>query len=63
MSYTREQRAAKAAAQEVAAPAPQQERTVEMVRDSSTNRPPYRADVHPDEVDNYRAHGWQIANG
>lgn len=60
MSYTREQRAAKAAAQAVAAdPAPQAVATIAMVRDPQTNPPPYSADVHPDEVANYRAAGWR----
>ena len=63
MSYTREQRAAKAAAQAVAAPAPQAVAPITMVRDPQTNPPPYRADVHPDEVENYRAAGWRTENG
>ena len=34
--------------------------TVAMVRDSATNPKPHAADVHPDEVENYKAGGWMV---
>jgi hypothetical protein len=61
MAYTREQRAAKAAASAVAQPEAQDKpRTVRMVRSAETNPPPYTADVHLDEVENYARGGWRI---
>lgn len=36
--------------------------TVPMVRDADTNPPPYTADVHPDEVENWQAFGWRLAD-
>jgi hypothetical protein len=32
---------------------------VRMVRDASAFPAPHSADVHPDEVENFRAGGWQ----
>ena len=40
--------------------APAAVKTVPMVRDSATNPKPHAADVHPDEVENYRAAGWML---
>lgn len=34
--------------------------TVAMVRDPETNPEPYTANVHPDEVENYKAFGWAV---
>jgi hypothetical protein len=33
---------------------------VKMVRDPGMFPPPYTADVHSSEVDNYRAAGWEV---
>lgn len=37
--------------------------TVRMVLDRETNpgKAAYEADVHPDEVENMKAHGWQVS--
>jgi hypothetical protein len=35
--------------------------TVKMVRDAETNPKPHTADVHPDEVDNFKAGGWVVS--
>ena len=37
-------------------------KTIPMVRDADTNQPPHTADVHPDEVENWRAWGWRMAD-
>jgi hypothetical protein len=49
---------AKAEQAPAAATAP---RLVRMVRDASAFPAPHSADVHPDEVENFRAGGWQEA--
>lgn len=36
---------------------------VRMVRHADTNPAPHAADVHPDEVQNYRSGGWTVAEG
>jgi len=35
--------------------------TVHMVRDPEVYPAPHTADVHPEEVDNYKTGGWQVA--
>lgn len=35
---------------------------VKMVRDPAEHSEPHSADVHPDEVDNYRSGGWVEAD-
>lgn len=35
-------------------------KTVKMVRDGATYPAPLTADVHPDEVENYKVGGWEI---
>jgi hypothetical protein len=35
--------------------------TVKMVREAETNPKPHTADVHPDEVDNFKAGGWVLS--
>jgi hypothetical protein len=34
---------------------------VRMVRDSEAYSAPHEAQVHPDEVENYRPGGWEVA--
>lgn len=34
---------------------------VRMVRDESAFPAPYSADVHPDEVESFKAGGWEVA--
>jgi hypothetical protein len=36
------------------------EQTVKMRRDPELNPAPHEADVHPDEVAHFRAHGWSV---
>lgn len=36
--------------------------TVHMTRDPETNEAPHSADVHPEEVANYAAGGWVVAD-
>ena len=36
--------------------------TVRMKRDPEIYQPPYEAYVHPDEVENWRAGGWVLAD-
>lgn len=44
-----------------AKPETKKDKTVQMVRDAAQFPKPHTADVHPAEVDNYRAAGWQEA--
>lgn len=48
----------RAPSQQATAPETQ---TVPMVRDPGQFPPPHKADVHPKEVANYAAAGWQFA--
>lgn len=61
---TREQRAAKLAAQQHEQQAPATAtaavQTVAMVRDAEQFPRPHTADVHPAEVENYRRTGWRV---
>ena len=43
------------------APAKQESGLVRMVRNAEQFPEPHRADVHPAEVDNFKAGGWQEA--
>jgi hypothetical protein len=59
---------AKKPQRKAAAPAPAMEaqaapasKLVRMVRDESAFPAPHGADVHPDEVENFRGRGWQEA--
>ncbi len=35
--------------------------TIRMVRDEAPDGGPTEADVHPEEIENYKAGGWRIA--